>query len=333
MSNGKDIRAIEAAAARWFVRLHDHPVSTQTEAEFDAWLDQSSQHRACYMRCEVTMALARGLGDEPALEADLAAVKRIAAAEAAQADARRRFGAARRVWIGALAATVVAAAGVGYFLTGRPVHEEYRTAVGEQRSITLADHSMVNLNTDTALDVTLSKDLRRVDLHHGEAFFSVAHDPSRAFEVWAAGGKVRAVGTQFGVAIDRDDVTVSVLEGIVVVQPLATSTGAAPQVTANQSVRYRSGGTIRAVGVADVNRINGWREGKVVFENVTLAEAVAEYNRYTTRKVVLGSDEVGRQVVSGSLRIGDAEALMFLLRESFGMYVMEQGGVIYVEAR
>ncbi|HEX6398730.1 MAG TPA: DUF4880 domain-containing protein [Steroidobacteraceae bacterium] len=64
---GEDIRAIEAAAARWFVRLHDHPVSTQTEAEFDAWLDQSSQHRACYMRCEVTMALARGLGDEPAL--------------------------------------------------------------------------------------------------------------------------------------------------------------------------------------------------------------------------------------------------------------------------
>ena len=55
------------------------------------------------------------------------------AAEAEQADARRRFGAQRRVWLGALAATVVAAAGVGYFLTDRPVHEEYRTAVGEQR--------------------------------------------------------------------------------------------------------------------------------------------------------------------------------------------------------
>src|SRR5262245_60495001 len=116
MNGGEDIRAIEAAAARWFVRLHDHPVSTQTEAEFDAWLDQSSQHRACYMRCEVTMALARGIGDDAAFEADLAEVKRIAAAEAEQADARRRFGAVRRVWLGAIAATVVAAAGVGYFL-------------------------------------------------------------------------------------------------------------------------------------------------------------------------------------------------------------------------
>src|SRR4029079_19041486 len=95
------------------------------------------------------------------------------------------------------------------------------SAVSEERSSTLPDHSMVNLTTDTALDVTLSKDLRRVDLHHGEAFFSVAHEPSRAFEVWAAGGKVRAVGTQFGVAIDRDEVTVSVLEGRVLVQPTA----------------------------------------------------------------------------------------------------------------
>jgi transmembrane sensor len=333
MNGGEDIRAIEAAAARWFVRLHDHPVSAQTEAEFDAWLDQSSQHRACYMRCEVTMALARGLGDEPALEADLAQVKRIAAAEAQQADARRRFGAVRRVWIGALAASVIAAVGVGYFLTDRPVREEYRTAVGEQRSVTLADDSMLTLNTDTALDVVLSKDLRRVDLHRGEAFFSVAHDPSRAFEVWAAGGRVRAVGTQFGVAILRDEVTVSVLEGAVVVEPTAVSAGAAPQVASNESVRYRSGGAIGTVTAADVRRINGWREGKLVFESVPLADAVAEYNRYTTRKVVLRSDEIGRQPVNGTLRIGDTRALMFLLRESLGLNVVEQDGSIFVEAR
>ena len=332
MSGGEDIRSIEAAAARWFVRLHDHPVSTHTEAEFDAWLDQSSQHRACYMRCEVTMALARGLGDEPALEADLAAVKRIAAAEAEQADARRRFGAARRVWFGAIAASIIAAAGVGYFLTGRPVSEHYATAVGEQRSITLADHSIVSLNTDTALDVTLSKERRRVDMHQGEAFFSVAHDPSRAFEVWAAGGKVRAVGTQFGVEIDRDEVTVSVLEGAVVVEPTTGGTppGGAPKVAANESVRYRSGGAIGPVAAADVARINAWREGKLAFERVPLADAIAEYNRYTTRKVVLSSEEIGRQPVSGTLRIGDAESLRFLLRESLGLRVAEQGGAVLV---
>jgi transmembrane sensor len=334
MKGGEDIRAIEAAAARWFVRLHDHPVSAQTEAEFDAWLDQSAQHRACYMRCEVTMALARGLGDDPALEADLTETKRIAEAEARSQAAARRRSAATRVWFGAVAATVIAAAGVGYFLTDRVERHEYRTAVGEQRSITLSDDSVVTLNTDTALDVSLSKRVRRIDLHQGEAFFSVAHDSSRAFEVWAAGGKVRAVGTQFGVEIDRDEVTVSVLEGAVVVLPMAAGVSdtpaGAPQVAANQSVRYRSGGAIGPVAAADVRRINAWREGKLVFENIPLADAIAEYNRYTTRKVVLSADEVGRQTVSGALQIGDAQSLGFLLRESLGLRVVEQGGAVWV---
>jgi ferric-dicitrate binding protein FerR (iron transport regulator) len=48
---------------------------------------------------------------------------------------------------------------------------------------------------------------------------------------------------------------------------------------------------------------------------------------------VLRSAEIGRQDVSGTLRIGDAQALMFLLRESVGLNVVEQGDVIYVEAR
>jgi transmembrane sensor len=332
MKSGEDIRAIEAAAARWFVRLHDHPVSAQTEAEFDAWLDQSSRHRACYMRCEVTMAMARGLGDDPALEADLAKVKRIAEAETRSQAAAQRRSAATRVWFGAIAATVIAAVGVGYFLTGPVEHHEYRTAVGEQRSITLSDDSTITLNTDTSLEVSLSTKVRRIDLHHGEAFFSVAHDPSRAFEVWAAGGKVRAVGTQFGVEINRDEVTVSVLEGAVVVEPTTAGTppGGAPKVAANESVRYRSGGAIGPVSAADVARLNAWREGKLAFERVPLADAIAEYNRYTTRKVVLSSEEIGRQPVSGTLRIGDAESLRFLLRESLGLRVAEQGGVVLV---
>jgi transmembrane sensor len=334
VKSGEDIRAIEAAAARWFVRLHDHPVSTQTEAEFDAWLDLSAEHRACYMRCEVTMALARGLGDEPTLEADLAETRRMAEAEARSQAAAQRRTTVTRVWLGALAATVVAVVGVGYFLTDRVERHEYQTAVGEQRTITLSDRSTVTLNTDTSLDVSLSRKVRRIDLHHGEAFFSVAHDPSRAFEVWAAGGKVRAVGTQFGVEIDRDEVTVSVLEGAVVVEPTAArtggQTGGAPKVAANESVRYRSSGAIGPVAAADVTRINAWREGKLAFEKVPLADAIAEYNRYTTRKVVLSSDEIGRQQVSGTLRIGNAESLEFMLRESLGLRVVEQGDAVWV---
>lgn len=337
MMRRDEISEIEAAAARWVVRLRDEPVSRQTEIEFDRWLAQSAEHRACYMRCEIAMAMASDLEGDPAFQADFDECARIAAAEREQAAQRRRFGTVRQLWAGLATAAAVAAIVVGVVLfRGAPTPEDYRTAVGEQRTVTLADRSVLTLNTDTSLSVLITDDLRRIDLHRGEAFFSVAHDPSRAFEVWAAGGKVRAVGTQFGVAIDRDEVTVAVLEGAVEVSPLAARgdrRGAVPRLAANESVRYRADGEVSAVETADVRRINGWREGKLVFDGVPLAAAIADFNRYTDRKVVLGSADIGRQQVSGSLPIGDDDSLVFLLRESLGLSVMEQGGSVLVLPR
>jgi transmembrane sensor len=320
---------IEAAAARWVVRLRDEP-SKQTEIELDRWLAQSAEHRGAYMRCEVALAMTRELADDPAFKDDLEVVARIAAKEAQEREAqRRRFGSAKPLWIGLAAAAALAAIVIATVFVGRaPDIQEYVTAVGEQRTVTLADRSVLTLNTDTALSVRLSDKERRIDLHRGEAFFSVSHDPSRAFEVWAAGGKVRAVGTQFGVVVQRDAVTVSVLEGAVVV-----STGAGgsetPRVAANESVRY-AGNRIGAVETTDLRRINAWREGKVEFDDVSLADAIADFNRYTDRKVVLGSAEIGGQQVTGSLRIGDGESLEFLLRESLGLRIVERNGTMLV---
>jgi transmembrane sensor len=333
MMRRDEIREIEAAAARWIVRLRDEPVSRQTEIEFDRWLSQSAEHRSCYMRCEIAMAMTNALQDDPAFKADFEECARIAAAEREEAT-RRRFGKVRQLWTGLAAVAAAAALVIGVRLfPDAPSPENYRTTVGEQKTVLLADRSELTLNTDTSLSVLLTKDMRRIELHHGEAFFSVAHDPSRAFEVWAAGGKVRAVGTQFGVTIDRDQVTVAVLEGAVEVSPAVSRNdrqSAVPRLGANQSVRYRAGGEVSAVEAADVRRINGWLEGKLVFDGMPLAAAIADFNRYTDRKVVLGTVDIGLQQVSGSLPIGDDDSLAFLLRESLGLRIVEQGGTVLV---
>jgi transmembrane sensor len=345
MNGDKDIRAIEAAAARWFVRMQDHPVSKETEAQFDAWLEQAAEHRECYLRCELTLALTRGLEGDADLEADLQECSRIAAREAAieaaeQSPSRRALAWLRPAWASAAAVALLAVGTGGYLLVNRGAHETYQTGVGEQRTIVLTDDSTVTLNTDTSLSVAMSGELRRIDLQRGEAIFSVAHDSSRPFEVWASGGRVRAVGTEFGVELDRDQVTVSVLEGIVMVIPNAGGSampaGVVPpiasQLEANKSVSYRLGGAVSAVQTADLRRIAAWREGKLVFDEMPLVDAIAEYNRYTTRKVVLGSEDIGRRPVSGVLKLGDAESLMFLVRESLGLQVVERGGSVLLLA-
>jgi transmembrane sensor len=293
------------------------------------------------------MALTRGLEGSADLQADLEECARIAARDAtiqaADQSASRKASAwrLRSAWLSAAAVALLTVGIGGYLLVSRGKHEIYETAVGEQRTVVLADNSTVTLNTDTSLTVAMNSKLRRVDLQRGEAIFSVAHDQSRPFEVWASGGRVRAVGTEFGVEVDRDQVTVSVLEGVVMVIPHAGDSsslpaGAAPltaaRLEANKSVSYRTGGAVSEVQTADLRRIAAWREGKLVFDEMPLADAIAEYNRYTTRKVVLGSDDIGRRSVSGMLKLGDAESWMFLMRESLGLQVIERGDSVLLLA-
>jgi len=324
-SGTSDIRAVEAEAARWFVQLSDRPVRASTEAEFDAWLGGAAEHRVAYLRCEKAVALARQLRDDPGLESDMALCARIAT----NREPVPRFG-VRAAWTAVAAMLVAAVVWGGYGMVGQRASVVYQTQVGERRTIVLDDRSTVTLNTDTLLSVSMTAKLRRIDLQRGEAFFSVTHDKARPFEVWAGRGMIRAVGTQFGVEVMRDQVTVSVLEGAVTVNP-PDGTPNAPAIgrlEANRSLTFGAHGALSPEHAADVRRIVAWREGKLVFDDVPLAQAMAEYNRYTTHKVEIGSPRIGRLPVSGVLDVADSDALRILLRDALSLRLVERSGTI-----
>ena len=60
----------------------------------------------------------------------------------------------------------------------------YVTTLGEQRSITLSDGSIIYLNTLTNVDIDYTPRFRNIVLHNGEAIFKVAHNPGKPFRVW-----------------------------------------------------------------------------------------------------------------------------------------------------
>jgi transmembrane sensor len=76
-----------------------------------------------------------------------------------------------------------------------------QTNVGEQRVLSLADGSVIHLNTDTLVSIDFSDTHRDVHLLRGEAHFDVAHDEKRPFIVKAGDNTVTAVGTAFNVQI------------------------------------------------------------------------------------------------------------------------------------
>jgi len=98
-------------------------------------------------------------------------------------------------------------------VTLAPGGTRYSTPVGEIASVPMRDGSKVTLNTDSQIRVTLTDSERRVDLKYGEAFFEVSKDPKRPFVVNAGGKRVIAVGTQFSVRRDANDIQVVVTEG------------------------------------------------------------------------------------------------------------------------
>ncbi|MGA0608404.1 FecR family protein [Phenylobacterium sp. VNQ135] len=230
---------------------------------------------------------------------------------------RRDWG---RVWLPTTVAGVFS-----LFLFGwadREFAPGYRTGVGEQRLLVLDDGSRVRLNTDSAVRVVFWGDTRRVYLNRGQAFFEVAHDPARPFLVDAGDAEVRALGTRFEVRRERDDVAVTLVEGRVRVED---DRGHVAELAPRQQLRVGEGGISDALPVA--SDAVSWTTGRLVFHDTPLGAAVAEVNRYSTRKLELqGVGQLADEPVSGVFDAGDVEAFAAAVGQVYGLRRLEGAG-------
>lgn len=233
----------------------------------------------------------------------------------------------------------------------------HATAVGQQKTITLADGSVVKLNTNSQLKVDYHNGLRNIILMQGEVYFSVAKDPARPFRVYARNSRVQAVGTAFTVYLRERDVEVYVTEGQVAlagihgasnpVSPdpapllqqstidgyveseieslgtLAAGQGATlkPSERVTGSV---SGNTLEMAPSPtddDLARRLAWRDGLLIFFGETLEQVVAEVQRYTTVRIELSTSELRSIEVGGQIRVGDNESMFKALETNFGLEI------------
>lgn len=349
-------------AERWFARLRAHDTSDTERAQYDKWLAHNDEHRRAAQECQQVWQLADALADDPEILAYANETPlQPAAAPAVPVSAGRRRGWMRRIAVPvALAASLALAAilirpdlvGIG--------PTRYVTKVGEQRRVVLADGSIMHLNTDTRVEVSYQEHERLVRIVAGEATFSVEHDTSRPFIVRAGHGFVRAVGTRFNVYNSRERVTVAVLEGAVVVGPDPCEPGAAgattaspcrqltstatastqelsqlPLVKAGQEVTYSTPQVVPSPVAAsgeELHRVTAWQKGKLEFDAVPLASALTEINRYLKRKIVLADPQLSTVRVTGVFRVGDADSVIFALREMLGVSSQRYEDEIWLSA-
>jgi transmembrane sensor len=291
-------RAKQEAAA-WFARLNAREVALTTLEEFRLWR-QSPGNRSAYHAIEAQW---RAMGALSGSAEVGQAVSEALARGAAKAQARRHRPALGWIAGGALASLLVAVVG-GYAIW---TYGSIATAVGEQRSVQLADGSTVRLDTDSLVRVRFAGAERHVDLLRGQAFFDVAHDAARPFVVQAGDTFVRAVGTRFDVRRDGDAVQAVLVEGVVQVRRGAAT---ARVWTLQPGQQISMGVAAPQARAVDVQSAVGWTNGHIVFEGVPLSAAVQEVNRYSQRKITLDAPDLADVRVTGVFDSGDVGAFV-----------------------
>lgn len=341
--------AIDAQAGDFFARRESGEWTAEEGARLKAWLDASPLHRVAYLRLEYAWERAERLkalrtpdgvvpkpGDyvlSPFFE-----VRR--GAKEGDSERTRPQGGLwlRRKSAWAVAAGLVAALVLGSAWLIWPKAPLYRTPIGGLETVPLGDGSTVILNTDSALRVALSARERHVTLERGEAYFEVAKDPSRPFVVQAGDKRVVAVGTQFSVRRDaRDaDIQVVVTEGAVQVEGSSSTSGTARAVRVSASEVAHTGDAgvlVQKQSASQAEEALSWRQGELVFHDVTLADAIAEFNRYNARPVVIEDPSVAALKVAGNFRATNVEAFVRLLERGYPIAVEQKGGEVVLKAR
>ncbi|WP_426077576.1 FecR domain-containing protein [Janthinobacterium sp. PSPC3-1] len=285
-------------AAEWFALLRSGEASDSDRHAWQAWLDQTHEHRDAWAHAET---VARRFEPVRSPELRHAAADTLHGARAKSLSRRRVLGAIAILGGGALLGVEAWRAHPVYLLA------QYHTGTGELRSLTLADGSSVWLNTASAFDTDYSASLRRLRLLDGEMLVDTAHDSTRPLVVDTAHGRLRALGTRFTVRLVDGATYLAVYGGAVEVR---SSGGATRIVKAGSQVTF-SAAVIGKTEAADPAR-EAWSRGVLLADNMTLQDVVAELKRYHRGHIGV-APEVAQLRVLGGYPLHDLDKTLRML--------------------
>jgi transmembrane sensor len=329
------------AAADWFVRLQSTEVSIEETLEWQTWLHESPANTEAFARVEEVSQLLRDVpAPPPSARADLSRDRYDGSVPLRDWSRPRTF-AWGWVAFGAAASFAVAALGVALWSPPSGMNT-FATAIGENRTVTLNDGSVVALGGDTQIEVSLTEHLRAIELTKGEALFKVAKDASRPFKVRAGEATIIAVGTEFNVLRDSDRAVVSVTEGRVVVDPIS---GLLPVALLKEfkpklrSVRLDAGQqtTAGSAGIEEPTKMEdpatGWQIGHLAFRLQPLRYVLEDVNRYAQKPIVLDNEGMGTLVITGTVERENIAGWVKSLEHAFDLEATEEADQIVLRAR
>ncbi|KAF1072990.1 MAG: Protein FecR [Pseudomonas citronellolis] len=289
-------------AARWLMLLHEGRLDEAQRQACAHWRAAAPEHERAWQRVEQVQARLGVL--PPALA--MATLN------------RERRQALKKLLV---LAALLPAGYLGYRQAPWPVWTaDYRTAIGERRTLTLADGSRVELNTDSAIDVQFSAGQRLIRLLRGEILVDSGADSAspvhRPLRVASAQGLMQALGTRFDVRQFDGTTLLGVVEGTVRVTPRQ---GPEQLVEAGQTLRFGAGelGPLQALRADSLQ----WTQGQLVADDLPLGDFLRELGRYRAGWLRC-DDNAARLRISGGFQLDNTDAILAALPATLPVQVV-----------
>ena len=352
-----DLAVIEEEAGAWLIKMDgDDPLTAEERVRLNEWLSRSPVHEEelanqarLWGKLNVLTELSVPLGSAAVKDKD-------------QSPTGRILSLGWTSWPAAAIAAVMTVIMIGaiFLMQPQPYLQSnglYATAVGQQQTTTLADGSVLTLNTNTQLRVDYGEEFRIVRMLQGEAHFEIAKNADTPFRVYVDEGFIEAIGTAFSIRLESDRADLIVTEGAVAVTPLlgdAPLLDAAPQslaeterttyveeaqnvVTAGQSAAVKRRDSFNAgentqplskivdVDAREIARKLSWREGYLTFSGEPLGDAVNEISRYTTLSIEIADPTLETIRIGGRFPVDETDGMLNALETNFGLRVTRVG--------
>ncbi|QBI04813.1 hypothetical protein EYF70_03470 [Pseudoduganella albidiflava] len=245
----------------------------------------------------------------------------------------------RRAIVAGAGLAVLLPAGLAGLAWWQPLASSSHVTAGNERLDTLLpDGSRLQLASSSRAALAIYRTRREIALAHGQARFEVASDPGRPFTVLAGALRITVVGTRFSVrhvAGPQGGICIAVEEGRVRVARGGwfASSGEAVDLVAGQAIGSDASGVLGAVSAVRAADLAPWHTRRTSFENATLAQVLAAFERYGDTGLRVRDPAVARLRVTGTFDLLRPDRFAQLLPRALPVRLASAGGETEIRGR
>jgi transmembrane sensor len=331
---------IEQQASEWLIRSESGNFTEVMQSELERWL-QEPANRVSFLRVKEAWRRASRLRSarpfDGNVDADL--LKNPNPAASCNDNNRGSPSAFRIATTAAVALVAYLVCFAAWIAFGPTEWISYTTSVGGYEHVTLADGSVIQLNTNSEIKTRITRDRREIEIVRGEALIKATNDPQRPLTVSAANATARTGlspegGTAFVVRLRPPmRVEFGVTAGIITVGSayrlidvaLRRSLFSVSTLVAGEIATVRPEGvSFERVGLDELNRKLSWTAGLLSFQGETLTQVADEFNRYNRRQLLVTDSTIAGRRIGGAFQATDPDSFVSALEKRFDIHADEQ---------